>query len=193
MLIRLKRDAETARKVLALKRIHRVVICRIAFLEIAAQIQPAKQLNIAETVHAIGLEPLVHPGLVTMAIVDVKETLSGKMESKAGHNKGFVPVLNLITAVFAPNERTHTFEHTIVPLIRIKIQFTVGPSRAEAGSVIERGVHLKIFSVVLHLGSKVNLSRAVVVRSLRSCPAGCCSRGNSRLRIQESCGNLLPR
>src|SRR5438876_11184061 len=102
MLIRLKRDAETARKVLALKRIHGVVICRIAFLEIAAQIQPAKQLNIAEAVHTIGLESLVHPGLVTMAIVDVKETLSGEMESKAGHDNGFVAVMVLITTVLFP-------------------------------------------------------------------------------------------
>ena len=44
---------------------------------------------------------------------------------------------------------------------------------------------------MLHLGGKVQLSRAVVVRSLRGCRSGGCSGGDSRLRIQERCGNLL--
>ena len=56
----------------------------------------------------------------------------------------------------------------VAALLRIEINLAEGPSRREAGAIVERRIHLEVAAVVLHLVGPSESACVVAVGQLRA-------------------------
>src|SRR5207244_4625502 len=115
-----------------------------------------------------------------------------QVHTNTEEGESLVSVLDLIAAKFVPGEKIHALECRFIRVLRIEIPFSIAPAGSEARAVVERGVHLKIFSVVFDLRGDAVLAVEKGIRNLRRCAIGCWRGIHSRLGFEKCCRELLP-
>src|SRR5262249_19880759 len=105
------------------KGIDRIVVGPKAVVKIGADVQPAKQLDVAGRPERMPRsEALARPRLVAVHVVHVEVTLTREEESKARRLKPFVSALGPVVPVLAPEKRIDLHEAESIPSRWIKVQ-----------------------------------------------------------------------
>ena len=142
---------------------------RVLFIEVSVDPQPPEHLNRAEQVDNGSIrESVARPRFVPLSVSHVQETLTSEMETNAGVEKVFVSVLHVIVSPLGPIKWMRPFQPEVAAFPRVKIDLSIRPAGCKSCAVIERGVHLEIAAVVLHLIHPSESARVVAVGHLRA-------------------------